>query len=416
MKTVAVIGGGPAGLMAAEVLAEHNVTVNVYEAKPSVGRKFLVAGKGGMNLTHAEPFETFVTRYGSAVNRIRPLLTVFGPDEVRAWCRELSVDTFVGSSGRVFPVDMKALPLLRKWLQRLRDHGVNIYTRHRWQGWNSDGSLLFDTPVGPCHNQADAVVLALGGASWPRLGSDGAWLPVVAGKGIEVAELRPSNCGFEVIWSDHFRKRHAGEPLKSVILTFTSHAGETFQRHGSCVVTENGLEGSLIYAASALLREEIAWRGAAGISLDLAPGRTVEQLRQRLSAARGSRTVSSHLKSRLKLKPVEIGLLYEFVPAFLNDPERLAHAIKAVPISLIATRPIAEAISTAGGICFDALDERLMVRSMPGLFCAGEMLDWEAPTGGYLLTACFASGRVAGQGAWEWLRKGRWAGENGNAV
>jgi uncharacterized flavoprotein (TIGR03862 family) len=407
MKTVAVIGGGPAGLMAAEVLSEHDLRVDLYEAKPSVGRKFLIAGTGGLNLTHSEPLEIFLTRYGARRKYIQPLLEAFGPDQVRSWCQGLGIETMVGVSKRVFPTDMKAAPLLRRWIERLREHGVNFLTRHRWQGWNQQGALLFDTPDGPRSVQADAVVMSLGGASWPKLGSDGKWVSLFEQQGIDVAPLQPSNCGFDVSWSDHFRERYAGQPLKSVLLTFTDSAGHTFRRHGSCVVTKTGLEGSLIYAASALIRDEIAAHGSATIAFDLSPDRTLEQLIERLSMPRGSRTLASHLRSKVNIKGVEAGLLREFAAESLTEPARLAGAIKALTIPIHSARPVAEAISTAGGVRFEALNEWMMLKSHPGLFCAGEMLDWEAPTGGYLLTACFASGRIAGQGAQAWINKNR---------
>ena len=405
MKTVAVIGGGPAGLMAAEVLSQHNVRVDVYEAKPSIGRKFLIAGKGGLNVTHSEPFETLAARYGSRSERIRPLLEAFNPDDVRAWCHELGIETFVGPTGRVFPKGMKAFPILQRWIQRLRDRGIHFQTRHRWQGWNPDGSLLFETLDGRNSVRADAVILALGGASWPKLGSDGAWVPLLRRQGFDVAPLQPSNCGFDVSWSAHFRERFAGEPLKSVVLKFTNSAGETFQRQGSCVITKEGLEGSLIYAASALIRDEITTHGSTTMTFDLAPDYTLKKLIERLSVPRGSRTVSSHLRRRVNIKGVEAGLLREFAADSLTDPTRLAQAIKALPIPIIAARPVAESISTAGGVRFESLNEWMMVKSQPGLFCVGEMLDWEAPTGGYLLTACFASGRMAGQGALAWINR-----------
>lgn len=404
MQTAVVIGGGPAGLMAAEVLSQAKIPVTLYEAKPSIGRKFLVAGKGGLNLTHSEPFESFAERYGPEPEKIWPLLNAFGPEEVRTWCHELGIETFVGRSGRVFPKDMKALPVLQRWLQRLRDQGVDLQTRHRWQGWDEDGSLLFDTPQGRQVIHADATILTLGGASWPKLGSDGKWVPALQQHGVQVANLQPSNCGFDVQWSDHFRERFAGEPLKSVELRFVNSNGQEFRQKGFCVVTATGLEGSLIYAASALIRNELSAYGTAEITLDLAPDRTLESLTQRLSTSRGSRTLSSHLRKTVKIKGAEAGLLREFAAEALNGPALLAAAIKSVKIPVVAARPIEEAISTAGGVSSESLNERLMVKTRPGLFCAGEMLDWEAPTGGYLLTACFASGRVAGQGAVDFLR------------
>lgn len=405
MKTVAVIGGGPAGLMSADVISQQGVTVDLYEAKPSVGRKFLVAGKGGLNLTHAEPFDAFVDRYGARSANIRRMLQEFGPADVRSWCGELGIETFVGPSGRVFPNDMKALPLLNAWLQKLRGQGTRFHTRHVWQGWNAAGELKFSASDGEHYVRPDAVVLTLGGASWPKLGSDGSWIPLLQEMQIGVARLQPSNCGFDVDWSPHFRERFAGEPLKSIAMKFAGSDGASFERLGSCVITSNGLEGSLIYAASSLIRDEIAVHGAATISLDLAPDQTIDKLVQRLSISRGSRSMSSHLRSKVKLKGVEAGLLRELAANTFDSPHQLAQSIKDLKLTLIAPRPLAESISTAGGVCFEDLDERLMVKTQPGLFCAGEMLDWEAPTGGYLLTACFASGRVAGRGALEWVER-----------
>ena len=385
--------------MAAEVLVRGGAQVEVFDAMPSVGRKFLLAGKGGMNLTHSEARAPFLSRYGSRQTNIESLLNAFGPDDLRAWAKGLGIDTFVGSSGRVFPTDMKAAPLLRAWLHRLRGDGVAFHVRHRWLGWADDGALRFATPAGEIDQTFDAQVLALGGGSWARLGSDGAWVTTLRASGVDVATLKPSNCGFDIAWSPHFRERHAGQPLKSVTLTF----GE-FQRQGECVVTEHGIEGSLIYAVSAALRDEIEQAGYARIRLDLAPGKSLQRITAEVAHPRGSRSLSSHLQSRAGITGVRAGLLREVLGKDdYADPMRLAAAIKALPLNLIAPRPLDEAISSAGGVTFEAMDARLMLKTLPGVFCAGEMLDWEAPTGGYLLTACFASGFVAGKGALAWL-------------
>jgi uncharacterized flavoprotein (TIGR03862 family) len=403
-KTVAVIGGGPAGLMAAEVLSAQGAQVRLYDAMPSVGRKFLLAGRGGLNLTHSEPFDIFLSRFGERSAHLEPLLRAFGPDAVREWAHGLGIETFVGTSARVFPKDMKAAPLLRAWLHRLREAGVRFHMRHRWLGW-TDGAgpattLRFATPAGEVETQADAVVLALGGASWSRLGSDGAWAPWLAARGVEVAPLAPANCGFDLGWTPHFAERFAGQPFKSVALSFNDKKGRSFARKGEFVATATGVEGSLVYAASALLREEIAAEGSATALLDLLPDRSAEQVRAAVLHPRGARSLSSHLKSRLGLEGIKTGVLHEVLTREeMNSPERLAETIKAVPLKLIATRPIDEAISTAGGVRFDALDAALMSTALPGVFCAGEMLDWEAPTGGYLLTASMASGAAAARGA-----------------
>ncbi len=398
---VAVIGGGPAGLMAAEVLSQANVKVELFDAMPSLGRKFLLAGKGGMNLTHSEARAPFLSRYGKRQAQIEPLLNAFGPDDLRAWVHGLGIATFVGSSGRVFPTDMKAAPLLRAWLHRLRGDGVVFNVRQRWLGWNDHGALRFAGPAGETTHACDAVILALGGGSWARLGSDGAWVPLLQARGVDVAALKPSNCGFDVAWSAHFRERYAGQPLKSVALTFGD-----FQRQGEFVVSETGIEGSLIYAASAAIRDAIEAHGSAQILLDLAPGKSLERVIAEVTHPRGSRSLSSHLQSRAGITGVKAGLLREALDKdTYADPPRLAAAVKALPLTLIAPRPLDEAISSAGGVTFEALDANLMLRDLPGVFCAGEMLDWEAPTGGYLLTACFASGRVAGAGALTWLKK-----------
>jgi uncharacterized flavoprotein (TIGR03862 family) len=408
-RSAAVIGGGPAGLMAAEVLSQGGVRVDLFDAMPSVGRKFLLAGKGGMNITHAEPPDQFLTRYGTRRPQLEPLLAAFGPQALREWIHGLGIATFVGTSGRVFPTDMKAAPLLRAWLHRLRAAGVHFHMRHRWRGWDdaqAGGMLRFDTAAGEHLMRADAVVLALGGASWARLGSDGAWLPLLQEQGVAAAALRPANCGFDVGWSEHFRTRFAGHPLKSVVAIVTDAAGQTHRRQGEFVVTETGVEGGLIYALSATLRDRIAADGSALLQLDLAPGKELQRVIDEVAHPRGSRSMASHLQSRVGIHGVKAGLLRELVPKEdFSNPVRLGTAIKALPLRLAAPRPIDEAISSAGGVAFDALDARLMVRTLPGLFCAGEMLDWEAPTGGYLLTACFASGRAAGLGALHWLQE-----------
>jgi uncharacterized flavoprotein (TIGR03862 family) len=379
--------------------------VDVYDAMASVGRKLLLAGKGGLNLTHAETPAAFLSRYGARAERLAPLLATFGPGELRKWTQALGVSTFEGSSGRVFPSDMKAAPLLRAWLARLRAAGVKFHARHRWTGWTDDGALRFVTPRGERTARADAVVLALGGGSWPQLGSDAAWVPVLADRGVPVAPLQPANCGFDVGWTPHFRGRFAGEPVKSVIVSYTDREGRPRRQPGEFVATEHGVEGGVIYALSSILRDEIAAKGSASLQLDLAPDRSADRLVKELSHARGRRSVSGHLQSRSGLKGVKVGLLREFTPSQdFADASRLVAAIKALPLRLTAPRPLAEAISSAGGVAFEALDDQLMIRDVPGVFCAGEMLDWEAPTGGYLLTACFATGRAAGAAAIAWSR------------
>ncbi len=404
-KQAIVIGAGPAGLMAAETLATAGLAVEVYDAMPTAGRKFLMAGKSGLNLTHAEAFEHFAARYGDRRAWVEPWLRGFGADALRAWARGLGVETFVGSSGRVFPKDMKAAPLLRAWLHRLRAAGVRFHMRHRWLGWDAAGALRFSTPDGDKKVGADGtvIVLALGGGSWARLGSDGAWLPLLAACGVEVAPLRPANCGFDVAWSAHFREKFAGQPLKSVVATFGDQ-----QRQGEFVVTRHGVEGSLIYALSAALRDAIAAEGSATLHLDLAPGRTLERLTAEIAHPRGARSMASHLQSRCGIAGLKAGLLRECTAREdYGDPARLAAAIKALPLRLAAPRPLDEAISSAGGVMAEALDGNLMLRALPGVFCAGEMLDWEAPTGGYLLTACFAGGRAAARGALAWHAESR---------
>jgi uncharacterized flavoprotein (TIGR03862 family) len=398
MSHAVVIGGGPAGLMAAEALIDRGVGVDLYDSMPSLGRKFLMAGHGGLNLTHSEPLPDFLTRFGDAAPRIERSLRRFDPHALRAWAKDLGIDTFVGTSGRVFPTDFKAAPLLRAWLRRLRADGLSIHVRHLWDGWHDDGALAFTTSHGHITVRAKATVLALGGASWPSLGSNGAWAPTLRAKGIDVAPLKPSNCGFDTPWSEHFRERFAGHPVKTIALT---HRGETVS--GEFVVTETGIEGGAVYALSARLRDAIAADGSARIAIDLVPGRDAERIAQGL-ADRGKRSLSTALKSFAGIAGVKAGLLREcLTEEALNDPERIAHALKALPLTLLSARPVAEAISSAGGVRWAELNPQFMLRAMPGVFCAGEMLDWEAPTGGYLLTACMALGRACGEGAADWL-------------
>ena len=401
-KRVAVIGGGPAGLMAAEVLAAGGVQVDVYDAMASVGRKFLLAGKGGMNITHSEPYKDFVRRYGARHDDVARWLEDFDADAVRAWIHDLGIETFVGTSGRVFPREMKAAPLLRAWLHRLREAGVRFHMRHRWVGWQ-DGQLHMNTPEGERLVEAGATILALGGASWARLGSDGAWVPLLAGRGVAVAPLAPANCGFDVGWSAHFSSRHAGAPLLTVAAGCQDQDGKIAWRKGQFVITQGGIEGSLVYALAGPLRDAIAKEGSATLWLDLAPDHDAGRVLQEVTRPRGSRSMSSHLQSRLGIKGVKAGLLHECLAREdYADPARLAAAIKRLPVTLLRPRPIDEAISSAGGVRFEAL-AGCMLRALPGTFVAGEMVDWEAPTGGYLLTACFAGGRAAGRDALEWL-------------
>lgn len=416
--------------MAAERLAQAGRSVHVFDAMPSVGRKFLLAGKGGLNLTHCEPFDDFVSRFGSRRPWLEPLLRTFGADAVRDWAQRLGVDTFIGSSGRVFPSDMKAAPLLRAWLQRLRALGVVFHMRQRWLGWTSQGALRFISTTAPTtasatmqaseqHIKASATVLALGGASWPHLGSNGAWLEILTEKSIPIAPLQPANCGFEVWhhdaivgqhttgWSPLFTQRFAGHAFKSVAISFTDSQGRSFARQGEFVATSTGVEGSLIYAVSHLLRDEIAAHGHATWFLDLLPQHSAQRVQSEVSHPRGARSLASHLKGRLGIEGIKAAILYEQLGksgVHTATPLQLAHVIKALPITVHAPCPIARAISTAGGVMFEALSDQLMLRAMPGVFCAGEMLDWEAPTGGYLLTACFSSGYAAGEGAAQWLR------------
>lgn len=411
IKTIAIIGGGPAGLMAAEVLSQNGeketIQINVFDAMPSVGRKFLLAGKGGMNITHAEAMEHFLTRYGTRQTHIAPLLDAFGPEDLRAWVHGLGINTFVGSSGRVFPTDMKAAPLLRAWLHRLKTSGVRFHMRQRWLGWSENGEALrFSSTDGEHLVEADAVLLALGGGSWSRLGSDGSWVPLLTARQVDVAPLQASNCGFDTQWSEHFSSRYAGHPLSPVTLTLPNINGDSYSKKGQFVVTANGVEGSLIYAFSSHIRNRIAAQGHATVLLDLAPDWPLERLSQEIARPRGARSMASHLQSRINITGVKAGLLRELVrKEDFVVPTILATRIKALELNLTAPRPIDEAISSAGGVRFEALNQDLMLHAIPGVFCAGEMLDWEAPTGGYLLSACLASGRAAGLGALTWLQK-----------
>ncbi|MCA6125804.1 TIGR03862 family flavoprotein [Bradyrhizobium sp. WSM 1704] len=401
--TAAVIGAGPAGLMAAEVLAQGGARVTVYDAMPSAGRKFLMAGRGGLNLTHSEPLPDFLARYREAMPHLKAAIEAFPPAALRDWSAALGQPTFVGTSGRVFPEAFKASPLLRAWLRRLGAAGVQFAFRHRWLGWDEAGGLLFATPDGPRVVDAGATVLALGGASWPRLGSDGAWTVTLAAKGIAIASIWPANSGFTVAWSDLFRDRFEGQPLKGVALTIGSHTVR-----GEAIITRAGIEGGAIYALSAELREAVLAGGTATLLVALRPDLAKQDLTARLSAPRGKQSVSNFLRKAAQLSPVGIGLLQEVAattgrPLASLSPADLASLINAVPIRITGVAPIARAISSAGGISFDELDDHFMLRKLPGTFAAGEMLDWEAPTGGYLLQASFATGAAAGKGALKWL-------------
>ena len=380
--------------MAAQVLAQAGCAVTVYDRMPSMGRKLLMAGRGGLNLTHSEPLERFLPRYGPAADPLTPLIEAFPPQALVAWAEDLGQATFVGSSGRVFPKTLKASPLLRAWLGRLRALGVELRTRHDWAGWDAAGRLRFRTPDGEASALPDAVVLALGGASWPKLGSTGAWTEVLGAQGVAVSSLKPANGGFDVAWSDLFRDRFAGQPLKAVAVTF----GRTRLR-GEAMVTRHGLEGGVIYALSAALRDAIAKEGAARLWIDLRPGATAAQLEASIAHAPANQSVANRLRKAVHLTPLETNLLREAHGKDLpSAPAALATAIKGAPLRLTGVRPIDRAISTAGGVRFDAVDADLMLTARPGVFVAGEMLDWEAPTGGYLLQASFATGRAAALG------------------
>lgn len=390
--------------MAAETLSLAGVQVDVYDAMPSFGRKFLRAGIGGLNITHNEAYETFCSRYGDRRPQLQAVLDRLPPSALRAWVQGLGISTFVGSSGRVFPMEMKAAPLLRAWLHRLRGAGVRLHTRHRWLGWHADGALRLLAPGGELAIRPRATVLALGGASWPKLGSNGAWAPLLQARGVEISPLQSANCGFDVAWSPHIRGKFAGAQLKSVALTFADADGRNEQRLGEMTISAHGVEGSLIYAFSRRLREHLNTHGTATFTLDLVPGRSAEQVLAHVTHPRGSRSLSSHLQSRLGISGIKAALLHEVLhKTQLADAATLAATIKALPVTVCAARPVAEAISTAGGVSFNSLDQRLMLNALPGVFAAGEMLDWEAPTGGYLLNACFATGLCAGAGVRDWL-------------
>ena len=402
--------------MAAETAAAAGMSVDLYERMGSVGRKFLIAGKGGLNLTHAEPLASFVTRFGSRQAEIARWLESIDADILREWAKGLGIETFVGSSGRVFPTDLKAAPMLRSWVRRLRSSGVRFHVHHRWQGWDDTGALRFSTESGDQAIQADATVLALGGGSWSILGSDGAWQDVLKQRDIDIAALQPSNCGFDVDWSLFLRERHAGAPIKPVAIHWIAPDGTEIIRQGEFVLTRTGVEGSLIYALSSFLRDAIAAQGSTTIHLDLAPDRAVDRLVRDLSRPRGSHSMAKHLHRNAGIEGAKAALLHEVLErGAFDDATRLAHAIKSLPLRLLRTRPIDEAISTAGGVRLEALDDQLMLSALPGTFCAGEMLDWEAPTGGYLLTASFASGRMAGLGAVDWI-KSRYGGSPCGAI
>lgn len=403
-RTVAVIGGGPSGLMAAELLAGAGAEVDVYEAMPTVGRKFLRAGLGGLNITHSEPYEAFCSRYGDRRTNLQSVLDLFPPDALCAWVHDLGIETFVGSSGRVFPKEMKAAPLLRSWIHRIRNAGVRINTRHSLVRINSDNSIKLKNADTEFSTSPDAVILALGGASWPQLGSNGSWAPWLQERGVEFVPFESANCGFEVPWSDHLKEKFSGSPLKAVSLTFTDLDGVTESRQGELLISEYGVEGSLIYAFSKRIREYLKVHDKATVYIDLLPGRSAERVLQDLSRPREKRSLSRHLQGCFGKDALKRALLFELLTREqMEAPDTLASLVKVLPITIDATRPIAEAISSAGGVKFEAIDENFMLKNMPGVFVSGEMLDWEAPTGGYLLTACFATGVAAAIGTSRWL-------------
>ena len=404
-SAIVIIGGGPSGLMAAEQLTQAGYSVDLYDAMPSVGRKFLLAGIGGLNITHSEPFEDFIQRYAERTETLLPYLRDFGAEQLRTWCHDLGIETFIGTSGRVFPKAMKAAPLLRAWLTRLKQQGLRIHARHRWLGWNQHGQLRFAHAYGEKTVDYSALILALGGGSWKKLGSDGAWYPWLAQRGIELAPLQPSNCGFLCNWSEHLRHHYAGSPVKSIALQFTDLQGKTETRRGELIITHQGVEGSLIYAFSARLRHTLLAQHQATFYLDLLPQHSLAQVQTTLAHKPANKSLGSFLKSKWKLEGIKSALIFEKLPKEkTGDMLFIAQLLKALPITVTATTPLDEAISTAGGVKFEALHTSLMLKTMPGVFCAGEMLDWDAPTGGYLLTACFATGKQVGLSAVQWLQ------------
>jgi len=405
-KSIAVIGGGPAGMIAAESLIASGYTVNLFDAKPAVLRKLLVAGNSGLNITKAESFDVFLSRYGEHSNKLARFLQGFGPEELISWVHGLGIQTFTGTSNKVFPEMMNAVFLRIAWIQRLQKKGVHFHLAHRWVGWNQSNELLFETRQGIRSFSTDATILALGGASWPTTGSDGKWLEVLEKEDLLIEPLKPANCGFNVEWSEHFRQKYAGTPIKSVILHFYPKEGTSVNQKGEFVISHYGVEGSLIYTFSSQIRDEISKFGQATIYLDLAPDWEQQKLESRLAKPRGSKSLSSHIYKSIGLRDAKAGLLWEFLSReSMDNPATLARFIKSLPVPLISPRPIQEAISTAGGLSFQELSDDLMLLKKPGVFCAGEMLDWEAPTGGYLLTACFSTGIAAAEGAKAWLEK-----------